>query len=109
MFRTFFNSKHLFGEHLSSNNLGTERHAEVAEECFGLGLVLGSRDDGNGEAEHVFEVFIRSFGEDGVLSDADGDVAHVVNCLGRDAAKVARAREGNVDDLIQEIKHARAA
>jgi len=109
MFRTFFNSKHLFGEHLSSNNLGTERHAEVAEEGFGFGARLCGGDDGDGEAEHVFQVFIRSFGEDGVLFYADGDIPHIVDRLRREAAEVARARKRDMDELVEEVIHPRAA
>ena len=58
---------------------GDKRHAEVAEKSFGLVLPFCSGNDGNGEAENVFKVFIRGFWKDGVLLDADGDITHVIN------------------------------
>ena len=41
-------------------------------------FVLGGGDDGDGHAEDVFELFVGGFGEDGVLFDAKGVVAHRV-------------------------------
>ncbi len=75
--------------------------------CFGFRLSRG--DDRHRYPEHVLEVLVRGLREDGVLLDADGDVAHVINRSLSDATEVAGARKSHVDELIDEIEHAGAA
>ena len=81
----------------------------MAEESLGLGLRFRCRDHRHSETEHVLEVLVRSLREDGVLFNTNGDIAHIINGFSREAAKVARAREGDMDELIEEIIHPSAA
>ena len=81
----------------------------MAEECLCLFLALCGRDEGDCEAEDVGEVFVRRLREDGVLLDADRHIAHVIDHLSIDTTEVARARERDVVQLVEEVEHARAA
>ena len=80
----------------------------MAEERLGFGFRFCRRDDRNRETKHVLQIFVRSLGENGVFFDTDGEIAHVVNRLGGEAAEVARARERDVDELVEEVVHPRA-
>ena len=77
----------------------------MPEERLRLFLGLRGRDDGDSETEYVLQVLVRRFREDGVLLDSDSDVTQRVDGFQSDAAEVARSRERDVDELVEEIKH----
>src|SRR5690606_16914649 len=61
------------------------------------------------QGEDVADILIGGLGEEGVLRDAESDVAHVVDGGGLKTAEVARLRQSDVDQLIEEVMHALAA
>ena len=86
-----------------------ERKSEMFEECECLVLIARGRDDGDGHAEDVLEVFIGSLREDGVFLDAEGVVTHSVDRGAGEAAEVLGARKSDVDEAVEEFGHALAA
>lgn len=80
----------------------------MTEERFCRFLILCGRHDGYREAKDILDVLIARLREDGVLADANGDVAHVVDRRNRQTAEVARTRERDVDEFVEEVEHSRA-
>src|SRR5580704_11789179 len=83
-----------------------EWQSDVTQERLCLFFIPCSRRDRDGNAEDVFGIFVGSFGEHSMLSDADRDVAHFVDRLRGDAAKIFDARQDDVNQLIEKRLHA---
>ena len=83
-----------------------KRKSYVSKKCLSFFLVLGSCYDSNRETEDVFDFFVGTLGENGVLFDTDGDIPHLVNRSYLESAEVAGLGDSNVDELINEVLHA---
>src|ERR687887_303622 len=83
-----------------------ERHAEVAEE--GLRLLVrprGGHDD-DVHAPGLVDLVVDDLREDQLLAEAEGIVATAVERLGGNALEVPHARQGDVDEAVEELVHA---
>src|SRR3989344_1300328 len=82
-----------------------ERKSQILKIGLGLFLVLRTRYHRHAEPEHVAKLFIRGFGEDGVLANAQGDIAHLVYGACRNTAEVLGSRECDVNEFVEKTVH----
>src|SRR5258708_2781946 len=86
-----------------------EGHVEVAEQ--GPAFVVGLRgaDDADLHAANPVDLVVVDLGKDELLAKPEGVVAVAVERPRVDAAEVADAGQGDVDQLVEELVHAAAA
>src|SRR5690606_36788244 len=85
-----------------------ERHAEELEQAAGFLVGLGARDDGDVHAAGRVDLVVADLGEHHLLLDAEAVVAAAVEAVGGHAAEVAHARQGDVDEAVEERPHLHA-
>src|SRR5712691_8260539 len=98
----------MMSEVLAIRVLLPERQAEVDEE--GPRLLVGPRrrDDVDVHPANLVDLVVHDLREDQLLPEAQRVIATPVEALGRYALEVAHARQGHVDEPVEELVHARA-
>src|SRR5580700_2650147 len=86
-----------------------ERHAELLQESAPLFVGTRSRHEADVEPLDRVDLVVVDLGEDDLLLQAERVVALAVEGLAADALEVARARQGDRDQAVEELPHARAA
>src|ERR1700723_3475216 len=82
-----------------------ERHAELLQEGASLFVRLRSRHEADVEPLDRVDLVVVDLGEDDLLLEAERVVALAVEGLARDALEVARARQGEGQEAIEELPH----
>src|SRR5262245_29016210 len=83
-----------------------ERHAQAAQQLARLLVVRSRRDERDVQAVDLLDLVVVDLGTHDLLAQAERGAASPVEPLGRDAAEVAHARQGDVDQAIEELPHA---
>src|SRR5829696_976531 len=99
----------LAGRGAARSALRREGHAQLAEEHVGLLVGGGRRGDGHVQPAHLVDRVVVDLGEDDLLADAQGVVAAAIEGARVEPAEVADARDGDRDEAVEELVHARAA
>src|SRR6266851_8173891 len=86
-----------------------EGHAEARQQAACLVVVAGGGHDRHLEPAQLVDLVVVDLGEHDLLAQAQRVVAAAVEALGVDAAKVADARQRDVEQLVEEVPHAAAA
>src|SRR5436190_18174484 len=86
-----------------------ERETERGEQRARLVVGFSRGHDGDVHATQRVDLVVLDLGEDDLLFDAEAVVAAAVERAVGHAAKVADARDGDVDQAVEEFVHARAA
>src|SRR3954447_14384764 len=84
----------------------SEREPEGVEQGSTLGVGAGGGDDGDVHATHSVDLVVVDLGEDQLLVHPEGVVAPPVEPVGRQAAEVTDARDGQGDEPVEELPHA---
>src|SRR5690606_21667677 len=79
-----------------------ERHAEEVEEATGFLVRLRRGDYRDVHAPGGIDLVVADLGEHHLLLDAEAVVAVAVEAVGGHAAEVTHARQGDVDEAIEE-------
>src|SRR5689334_3927807 len=85
-----------------------EWHAEPRQEAACLVVGAGGRDDRHLEPAQLVDLVVVDLREHDLLAQTERVVAASVEAVDLDAAKVADARQGDVQELVQEVPHAPA-
>jgi len=96
-----------FGSHVPS--LLPERHPEELEKATRFLVVPGRRHDGDVHAAGGIDLVVVDLREHQLLLDAEAVVAAAVEAVGADPPEVPNARQGHVDQLVEERPHAHTA
>src|ERR1700733_7494705 len=116
VFNTFCSGRHRFlfprlfslpPRHLGSSR--AEWHTELPQQRACLVVVLRRGDDGDVHALQLLHPGVINLREDELVANAQRVVAAPIEALGRDAAEIAHARQGNRDQPIQKLVHLLAA
>src|SRR5918993_2185515 len=83
----------------------TERHAERLEKRARLLVIFRRGDDRDVHPARLVHFVEINFGEDQLVADAERVVTAPVERLGRDAAEVAHARQGDRDETVEKLVH----
>src|SRR5262245_10846897 len=86
-----------------------EGHAQVREERLGFLVGPGRGDDDDVHAAHLVDLVVDDLRENELLAQTEGVVAAAIEGLRRYALEVAHARQGDVDQPVEELVHARPA
>src|SRR5947209_6007677 len=86
-----------------------ERQAEGLQKGAGVFVGLGAGRDRHVEAAYLLDVVVVDLREDDLLAHAERVVAATVERAGIEPPEVADAREGDRDQPVEELVHARAA
>src|SRR5215470_13353228 len=86
-----------------------EGNAQVGEERLGFLVGVGRGDHDHVHAAHLVHLVEHDLREDHLLLEPEGVVPAAVEGLGGHALEVAHAGEGDVDEAIEELVHARPA
>src|SRR3989338_7725011 len=87
------------------SDLFFEREAEGGKKKEGLLFILGGAGDGDAEGKNVFQILIGSFWKYGVLFKTKRDVTHGIDGSVLEPAEVALARDGHIDESVEEVVH----
>src|SRR2546430_17168414 len=86
-----------------------ERHAEPRQQTPSLVVVRRGRDDGDLQPAKLVDLVVVDLRKDHLLAQAQRVVATTVKRFGADPAKVADARQRDVQQLVEEVPHAPSA
>src|SRR3979409_348114 len=86
-----------------------EREVERAQQCTCLVVAFRAGAHCDVHAPDIGCLVVVDLGEDDVLLDSDSEVAAAIEALRRQATEVAHARQGDIDQPIDEFVHARLA
>src|SRR6266576_172792 len=86
-----------------------ERHSEPRQQTPSLVVRLRGRNDRNLEPAQLVDLVVVDLRKDHLLAQAKRVVPATVEGIGADPAKVADARQRDVQQLVEEIPHAAAA
>src|SRR5262249_37335715 len=93
------------GPLLGGVTLGAERHAQVAQQRPGLVVARRRGRGGHVEAPGLVEPVVVDLGEDGLLAQAQAEVAAPVEAVRVDAPEVADPRERDRREAVVELPH----
>src|SRR5437764_10091774 len=86
-----------------------ERHAQLQQQRAALVVRLRGGHDRHLEAAQLVDLVVVDLGEDDLLAQPERVVAAAVEPVGADPPEVTDARQGDGDQLLQEVPHPAAA
>src|SRR2546430_4714191 len=107
--RTFLSHQCLLAFRRCGRFLLPERKIERAQQRSRLVVGFGAGTHGNVHPPDIGHLVVVDLGEDDVFLDADRVIASAVEALRRQTAEIARARQRDVDQPVDELVHASLA
>src|ERR1700674_2836780 len=86
-----------------------EGHTQTREQGLPLLVCAGGGHDGHLQPAQFIDLVVVDLGKHQLLAQAERVIAMAVERLGFDAAKVTNARQGDIQQLVQELVHAAPA